>query len=185
MSLRDQLKQDQKEMGRGSDFFKFAEGDNRIRVMAMPKVVASHFLGGKGVTCYGMTKGCPHDHDKIDTKWLTWVLHEGTLKLARLPWTVVDYLANLEANPEYSFTEYPMPYDIIVTAKGAGTMDVEYTPIAARQNTPVDEVYLNDLRSKKTPEEIVDEMKRKQAAADGNGAKLAPDAEANPGDIPF
>src|SRR6185436_12988590 len=123
MSLRDDMKKDQEQYGAGKkgDFFRFEKsGVYKLRVLAKPIALATHFFG-KGVpasVCYGQDKGCPfHGGDGPSVKFQTYVLDrtDGKVRLGELPWTVVDALATYEEDPDYTFTEYPMPFDIKVT----------------------------------------------------------------------
>lgn len=123
MSLRDDMQKDQEQYGAGKkgDFFKFEKsGLFKLRVLAKPIALATHFFG-KGVpasVCYGQDKGCPfHGGDGPSVKFQTYVLDraDGKVKLGELPWSVVDAIASLEEDPDYNFTEYPMPFDIKIT----------------------------------------------------------------------
>jgi hypothetical protein len=57
-----------------------------------------------------------------------------------------------------------MPYDFIVTAKRAGTIDVEYTPGAARTNTAVSAEEQAELPKQKTLEEVALDLRAKQTS---------------------
>ena len=48
-----------------------------------------------------------------------------------LAWPDIE---KLQRDADYAFDEVPMPYDITINAKGAGTKDVEYTVIPARHS---------------------------------------------------
>lgn len=147
----------------GNDYFTIVEGANRLRIMSGSAPISEHFK--KGV-CIGMEKGCPF-HTPADentgVKFLTWVLYDGKLKLAKLPYTVVKAIGSLQLDPEYAFEEVPMPYDITINAKGAGKITVEYTITAARQNTPIPDEIAVDYAKKTSPEDIVQRMKNNQA----------------------
>jgi len=60
-----------------------------------------------------------------------------------------------------------MPYDITVTAKNAGTKEVEYSIIPSPKLTPVEPQFFEKLGKEKSPEDIVIAMKKKQAIKDG------------------
>jgi hypothetical protein len=52
-----------------------------------------------------------------------------------MPATFYDQIEALQTNPEYAFDEVPMPYEITLNAKGAGSKEVVYTVTPARANT--------------------------------------------------
>ena len=49
-----------------------------------------------------------------------------------MPKTILKAIADYEDNSFYKFENAPMPYDIIVKAKNAGTMEVEQRSLSAR-----------------------------------------------------
>lgn len=132
LSINEQLNEGQKQYGAssGSNYYKFEKGDNRLRILTAGEVIATHFFG-KGVkasTCYGENKGCPYhgknapkDKDGKDKrpsiKYTCYVLDkrsEPKLELADLPFSVIKAVGELQANEDYQFDEFPMPYDITV-----------------------------------------------------------------------
>jgi hypothetical protein len=50
---------------------------------------------------------------------------DGKFKLFFMPNTIYKQIEALQENPDYEFTDVPMPYDITINAKGAGSKDVE------------------------------------------------------------
>lgn len=103
----------------GGDFYKLKEGDNRFRLV-------SECLPHRGTY-----KGEPN------FKWLCYVLDRryGKVKAFFMAHTIYKQLEALQQNPDYAFEDVPMPYDVTVQAKGAGTKEVEYTLIPARKET--------------------------------------------------
>lgn len=103
----------------GGGFYKYREGANRIRLMSPCLAHTSTFDGKKNF------------------KWLCYILdrRDGAIKPHFMPHTVYKQIEALQLNPDYAFSEVPMPYDLTVSAKGAGTKDVEYTLIPARHET--------------------------------------------------
>ena len=183
MSLNDKIKQAEQTYGMGgSDWFKFREGMNKIRVLAEPAVLATHFANGKSLgVCYGKDNGCPFhmlDQDQPSVRWLTWILDyaDGAIKLAGLPWKITREIGAYEASEEYSFGEYPMPFDVTVNAKNAGTMQVEYSIVPARKNTALPQPILDELIKKHAPEQVVEGMKEK-ARKQNAGQAGEPDAK--------
>lgn len=187
MSLKDKIADAKKRYGGSgtSGWFKFKEGKNRLRILAEPTVLPQHFANGKllGV-CYGEDEGCPFHQDKKSSpsvKWLTWVIDyaDGEVKLAALPWSVARELTGLEESEEYPFTGWPMPYDVIVTAKNAGTSDVDYSVLPARKETPVAEFAVALMEKNQSPEAVVEAMKdksrREQAGKTDQAVPADPD----------
>jgi hypothetical protein len=110
-----------------TDAFKFQEGDNKLRIVSGSEYLETLFVNEQ-------TK-----EERISKKFVTWVLDrkDKALKLAYLPYAVAKSIAAYEADPEYAFKGYPMPFDINVTAEKAGTKDVKYNVIPGRSNTPL------------------------------------------------
>ena len=50
------------------------------------------------------------------------------------PVKVYRQIEALQENPDYRFDEVPMPYDLTLNAKAAGTKEVVYTILPARAN---------------------------------------------------
>ncbi len=105
----------------GSGKFKPQEGDNRIRLMSECLEHPNEFKGQKRF------------------QWLCYVLdrRDGKIKPYFMPHTIYKAIEKLQLDTEYAFDEVPMPYDVTINAKGAGTKEVEYTVIPARANTPL------------------------------------------------
>src|SRR6185369_15622398 len=88
-------------IGKGSDKFKFKEGENRIRVLSASVPLQNTYKGESRV--------------KFVTQ--VWDYSESAFRLAFLPITIVRAIAALQAKPDYAFTEVPMPYDLLIDAK--------------------------------------------------------------------
>lgn len=223
MSFRDEFDAAQAEIG-GSDYFKFKEGENRLRILAKPVRKITRF--GYGI-CYAGAAYCQAaamtaDYEKakqeaiaagkdasdvsqptLSLKWACWAVDRATKKVVNVELTnkMMETIISYMESEEGKFTEWPMPYDVIVTAKGAGQKSVKYSMIAARSNTPVTEEEL-ELLGKQTPmDQIIEKMKAKKrekdgvpaptseaaadAAQEGVGEIKYPEDEINPEDIPF
>src|SRR6266478_1342127 len=96
-------------IGAGSDKFKFKEGENRIRILSRGVALQSTYTNPttKEVT--------------TNVKFITQVFSEGALKLAFFAITIQKAIAALQSNQDWAFSEVPMPYDITINAKNAGT----------------------------------------------------------------
>jgi hypothetical protein len=131
-------------------FYKYKEGDNRIRLMSECLPHTSDFQGKKSF------------------KWLCYVLdrRDGKVKAHFMPHTVYKAIEALQVNPDYAFEEVPMPYDLTVHAKGAGTKEVEYSLIPARRETPLTEDEADDLHKQKPIKELQAAIKEKQGGKD-------------------
>jgi hypothetical protein len=57
-----------------------------------------------------------------------------------------------------------MPYDITIMAKGAGTKDVEYTVVGARQNTPLTDDEAKAFEGKPSIDEVIEKLREKQGS---------------------
>lgn len=169
MNLSQQLEAAEKAFGiegGSAPWYKISEGANRLRVLSQCAVLAEHFKIGP---CY---EGCPNhgaDDPKASVRWLTWVLDykDNQMKLAKLPHTIFKSLVELQNNPEYKFESLPMPFDITINAKGAGTKEVNYSVVPARANSDIPAEILAKLAKEHEPKEIVEAMKLKQMKKDG------------------
>jgi hypothetical protein len=47
-----------------------------------------------------------------------------------MPISIAKSLGSVQEDPDYAFTKFPMPYDITINAKGAGTKEVDYQVVA-------------------------------------------------------
>lgn len=159
-----------------SDWYELKEGGNIIRILTPMIIFPQHFskAGYKGI-CLGkdVCPGCKEDSN-ISIKWLCWVWDKGNLeesnvkpedheiKLARLPHKVAKQIQDYQNNPEYAFDEAPMPYDLTISAKNAGTKEVEYNTTAARTNTDVPIEVMEKLSTKNSTQEIKEKIKEKK-----------------------
>lgn len=182
MNLADSLKQTEKEyeIG-GGDFFKFEEGDNKIRILTMWEAIATHFIktGNKSNphVCYGKDKGCPyHDegaplNDKGEpanptVRFITYVCDRkdsDRIKVAELPYTVIKAIVGLQGDEDYTFDNFPMPYDVKIKydPKESGSAIYNITPAPTRD--PLPDFVMDGMINKKEPIRIVDERKAKEA----------------------
>jgi hypothetical protein len=128
-----------KEYGLGSgEKLKLAEGQNKVRVLSEPRMVQSVYQG------------------QPNTKFVAWVIDrkDGKIKLFYMPKTILEGISALEETEGYAFNSLPMPYDIMVNAKGAGTKEVVYSvfPMPA---TKLTEAELEEFHAKKPIDEVV------------------------------
>lgn len=130
----------------GGDYLKLKEGDNRLRLMSECIPHAGEYQGKKNF------------------KWLCYVLdrRDGKVKPMFMPHTIYKQIVALQQNPDYEFTDVPMPYDLTVNAKGAGTKDVVYTLMPARKNTELTGDELRLLKAQKPLKDLQSALKEKQ-----------------------
>jgi hypothetical protein len=182
MDLAQSLQDTEKEFSiGGSAFFKFEEGENKIRILTMWEPLATHFVqeGRKTVAhvCYGKDKGCSY-HDEgapLDdngsprapsVKFVTYICDRrdgDKIKVADLPYTVVKKITALQTDEDYAFDNFPMPYDLKVKydSKEAGAAMYSVTPSPTREDLP--DFVIDGMINKKEVSRIVDEKKSKEA----------------------
>lgn len=167
----------EKEFGLGKgEFFKLKEGSNKIRLMS---------------------NGAPHQNvfnGRTNFKFVTWIFDytDNLVKLYFMPMSIMRAIESLQLTEDYQFDECPMPYDLLITATGAGTKEVKYQVNAARNNTPVPETALTQFAEKKSVEDVVAKLKEKEGQSASETVQTQPSAPqeatesgVNLADIPF
>jgi hypothetical protein len=167
----------------GGGWFKFAEGNNRMRIVSDGAVMSEHFKqGGGGGICYGRDKGCPGCKEglQLTYKKMYRIIDrkkvrdaEGNekdagMKLVKLGNKIIKQLDALSENEDYAFDSFPMPYDITINAVGAGTKEVEYSVVPSPKIIPLTPEEEAALVKEHSPADIVKTMKEKQMKKDGN-----------------
>jgi hypothetical protein len=161
MSLADKIKH-QEEAARkegisagGGGWVKLKEGDNRFRVLTEPEMIFEDFKMG---ICY---TDCGYSGN---AKFLMYVLDraDNKIKLWKAPYTVGTTIAGYEKDEEYQFDGYPMPFDVKLNAKGAGTKEVKYALVPGRATTAVGSEVMDELAKKTPVVDIVAKMKEKK-----------------------
>lgn len=145
------------------DFFKVKEGVNRIRLVGGP------------LPHRGDYKGTPN------FKWLCYIIDrtDGAIKPYFMAHTIFKLIRDLQTSEDYAFEGVPMPYDMTIGAKGAGTKEVEYSVVPAKKETPLTKDELDDLASKKPLADLQSNLRAKamerEAYAPVNGGHFDPD----------
>lgn len=137
-------------------YFNIQEGDNRIQLLThcAPLAQVWNAIEKRYVVA--------EDGDtNVSIKGVCWVFQDGKIKQAKLPYTVVKAIRELQNDEDYAFESFPMPRQINIKAKGAGTKEVEYTVVPSPKETPVSKEVLEDLKKKPTPEEVIEKIKGK------------------------
>lgn len=126
-------------------------------------------------------------------KGVGWVLQDGNIKQAKLPYTIVKSIRALQQDPEWEF-EIPFRHTLTLNAKNAGTKEVEYTLTPSPKIANIPEEILDELKKKQTPEEIVEKIKGKtntgsqsksDPVMDDHAPVEYPTENLDPRDIPF
>ncbi len=149
----------------GGDYFKIKEGANRFRLMT------------ECLPYKGSYKGT------ANFKWLCYILdrRDQKLKTYFMPHTIYKQIEALQLDTDYAFAEVPMPYDLTVNAKGAGTKEVEYSVIPAKKETPLTADEEAELDQAKPIAEVKQALRDKQAKE----AEQPPAPEITDNDVPF
>jgi hypothetical protein len=160
------------------DYFNIQEGDNRVQLLSHVAPLAQ--VWDNTEKKYRVAE----EGDKnISVKGVCWVLQDGVIKSAKLPYTVVKAIRELQNDPDYAFESFPMPRLVNIKAKNAGTKEVEYTVIPSPKENAVPKDILDELGKKPSPEEIVEKIKGKVSQRKSEPVEYP--NEINPDDIPF
>jgi len=147
-----------------TEFFKFKDGNNHIRVVSSPAVIAKHYIDGSYMVCRGVDEGCDGcaQLNKASVRWLAWIIdrEDALVKKVEFPYTVVKALNELAVSKQYGFDEVPA-YDITVIRKGE-KLDTEYTVLPDRKDTALSKFEAEDVALLEDPELIVERMKTPQ-----------------------
>lgn len=161
-SFNDTVKQAEKDYGLGKgEYFKVQDGDNKIRILS---ACIAH---------QGEFKGNP------TFKFVCWIIdrRDSKVKLYFMPPTIMRAIGDLQMDDDYAFEEVPMPYDLNIRTKNAGTKEVEYTVIPSPKPTLITEAELTELNSKPEIEEVVQKLKEGQKAAQEPNSSVSEDSD--------
>jgi len=158
-----------KEYGLGSgEKFKVLEGKNSIRILSEPRMVQSVYQG------------------QPNTKFVAWVLDraDGKIKLYYMPKTVLESISAFEEDEQFGFSSLPMPYDININAKGAGTKEVAYTVLPGKAGalTPAE---LDEFKAKKPIDEVVAKLLENQNVSQVGQGDVEVTYSKEPQDVPL
>lgn len=138
------------------EYFKIQEGDNRVQLLSH---CAQYNLKWNGSRYEPAQEG----DENVSVKGVCWVLQDGVIKSATLPYTIIKSIRQLMLDQDYSFTSFPMPRVINIKAVGAGTKEVEYSVVPAPKESQVAEQILEQLAQKPTPEEMVEKLRANES----------------------
>jgi hypothetical protein len=163
-------------------YFKIVEGANKFVLLTHLAPLAQVYENGK-------YRAAVEGDVNQSIKGVGWVLQKVEdkyeIKEAKLPYTIVKAIKGIAQDPEWEF-ELPFLNPLTLNAVGAGTKEVKYTLTPSPKKFEMPEGILEDLATRKTPEEMVEGLKGVTVAPDATPAK-APDVgpDINPEDIPF
>ena len=151
-------------------YFNFVEGANKVLILSHCAPLAQKWTGTK-------YEPAEEGDQNVSVKGVCWVLHEGLLKQAKLPYLVVKAIRALQNDSEWGFNEFPMRYPVTINAKGAGKKEVEYTVVPSPKEMVAPAEILNELAKKPKPEEIVEKIKGKKSSIPTANASEYPAAD--------
>jgi hypothetical protein len=98
------------------------------------------------------------------TKFVCWAIDrkDGEIKLFYMAKTILEAVSALEETPDYALAALPMPYDITVNAKGAGTKEVVYSVFPMPPSAVTKEEF-EEFKAKKPIDEVVARLLENQS----------------------
>src|SRR3990167_9923547 len=148
MSIAENFKKTESKYGIGGGLYlKLDNGEYRFRILTQWESMAEHWIEEekKYVVCVGIDNGCSYhgeDAPKDDkgnpknarVRFETYVLFDGSIKIADLPYSIVKKLVGYSTDPDWAFDTFPMPYDVkvLVDKKKAPSEMYEVRPTPNR-----------------------------------------------------
>lgn len=128
------------------DRFKIQEGANRLRILSEFLPHTSYYQGSRRF------------------QWLGYILDrkDGQVKTWFMPNSIHKHIEAIQQDPDWAFDEVPMPYDITVNAKGAGTKEVEYGVTPSPKRVPLTTAEEAAFLAKKAIREVQQAIVEKQ-----------------------
>ena len=132
---------------------------------------------------YGFEKGDQRSKDvelKKSIRYVGYVLDrkDGKVRQAEFPYSVHREIGTLQENPDYTFDEIPMPYDIRITYKKDESPANMYNVQATPNRDKISKEVLEDLEKKikeYPPEKVIQKKKDQQIETDKKlGVWLSP-----------
>lgn len=167
---------------RGKDYFTITEGRQQFVLLSHCAPLAQVY--DPATKKYHVAQ----EGDKnVSVKGLCWVWQDDVIKQAKLPYTVVKDIRAISKEPDWDFV-LPFPHALTLTAKNAGTKEVEYSLNASPKKVEIPQSVLDELAKKPTPEDVVEKIKAgNKDVSQGNTVSSVPypDEDIDPADIPF
>lgn len=166
----------------GTNYYKFHEGKNKIRILAEGEIIATHFVGGKGYTCFGIKDGCPYHGEgtpknedgstrKPAAKLITYVLDRNSEdqhpQQAEIPYSVVKQINTFAEEKDFAFSSFPMPYDLTVNYNKKASPNDMYKAVPGATREPVSAEVLDELEKVPPVSQIVERKKARAQKAAG------------------
>ena len=165
----------------GSDYFNFPQGKTKMRILTDFVKVEQVWKDNKPTPYRG---GELEEGERLDRKGWCWAEVEGTLKIVKMPVSVIKQIGKLKQNPEYAWDEMPMPFDVTIEKTGE-KVETRYSLEPARTNTEVSQETLDSLAEKTSIADIVSKMQEKQENAEVDKKFEEDYPEEDSGDVPF
>lgn len=156
-------------------YFKFPEGESRVRILTEGVVYAQHFFGEglKPTICYGISKGCPFHAEngykggdiKTTIRFSSYIIDrkDNKIKICDFSSSIMQKVAKYEKDIDYAFTGYPMPYDLKITYKKSEMPANKYSVIASPNRVPVEPEILSQLQEKLAKYSLQTQIDKKKA----------------------
>src|SRR3990167_10467411 len=145
-SFSENYKKAEKEynLGRG-EYFKMKEGQNKVRLVSICLPHSSEYKG------------------KPTFKWLCQVLDraDGKVKPFFMPVIIYKGIEALQLSDDFGFDGVPMPYDLVLTAKGAGTKEVNYAVLPSKEK-PLTSAEYQIIANTPTVQELQQKIKNNE-----------------------
>lgn len=175
-------KREQEIKENSGDYFTIGEGDNKF-------ILLSHIAPLPQVWDGSKYRVAEEGDKNVSIKGVCWVLQRDgedyVIKQAKLPYKVVKAIRGYSEDSDWDF-KIPFPHPFNLIAKGAGEKTVEYTLQASPKPIEIKPEWLEELKKKPTPEEVIEKIKGGGDKADSApSAPDYPEDEINPEDIPF
>ncbi len=161
---------------RSNEYFSIVEGKQTF-------VLLTHFAQLAQVWDGKKYRPAEEGDTGVSVKGVCYVLQDGKVKQAKMPYTVVKQVRELSQNPDWEFA-FPFPHALTLSAIGAGTKEVDYSLTASPKKVEIPKEVTDELAKKWTPEEVVEKIKGKREVSPSNSASY-PTEEVDPADSPF
>lgn len=161
------------EKERDKNYFDIKEGQQKFVLLTHFAPYAQVFEGGK-------YRPAVEGDTNVSIKGICWILQDGVIKLAKIPYIVTKEVHALSQNADWDFS-FPFAHELTFSAKDAGTKEVKYSITPSPKKFDIPAAILEELKTKPTPEEMVEKLKAGKPAPKADYAE----ATISPEDIPF
>lgn len=162
-----------------SSFYKFQEGDNKLRILAVStKPLATHFFGPstKPIICIGMSKGCKYHNENAPKddkgqpkspglKYLVYIIDRAapeTIIQADFTAAIFNQLKKIKGDlpdGDYYFEGFPMPYDLNIVYAEKEVPAKKYMVMPGKNDSPVPQEILDELETKPSLDDFIEKRK--------------------------